>query len=141
MLSELVNDFQPLAAEHNRAIDVVAAPGCRVESDPRYSKQVLHALLTNALIHGRGDIQIRLARRGECARCIIFNLVRASPTRSELTLGLGLRVVKVLVSQQPSLTFGQRHTSRYHATLLSFPILNPAERTNVETPVGKGASA
>src|SRR6266850_124458 len=59
MVRELANDFQPLAAQHDRAVNLVAAP-CRVQSDPRYSKQVLQALLTNALIHGSGDIQIRL---------------------------------------------------------------------------------
>lgn len=125
MLEELVADFQPLAAAHDRVVSLAAEPGCCVQSDPRYSKQILHALLTNALIHGRGDIQIRLVRRQGCAQCLMFNLVRSSPTRSELTLGLGLRVVKALAGQQPSLKFRQHHGSRSHATALSFPLASP----------------
>ena len=121
MLTELVKDFELLASEHGRALKLQAEPACRVETDGRYSKQILHALLINSLIHGQGDIQVRVTRRAGRVRFAMFNLVRSNPTRAELTLGLGLRVVKALVSQQPSLKFRQHHGSRYHATSLSFP--------------------
>jgi len=42
-----------------------------------------------------------------------------------LTLGLGLRVVKALITQQPSLRFRHHHGSRYYATSLSFPARAP----------------
>jgi signal transduction histidine kinase len=125
MLDELVNDFHLLAGTQGRAVVSRFEPACRVESDPRYCKQVLHTLLTNALIHGRGDIKVRLIQRAGRMRFAMLNLVRSSPTRSDLTLGLGLRVVKALVSQQPSLRFFQHHGTRYHATSLGFPAAPP----------------
>ncbi len=57
----------------------------------------------------------------------MMNAVRASPTRSELTLGLGLRVVRVLVGQQPSLRFRQHHGNQVHATCLSLPAAPPKD--------------
>ena len=121
LLTELVEDFDLLAREHGRALKLQAEPECRVKTDPRYCKQILHALLINALIHGEGDIRVRVIHRAGRVRFTIFNLVHSSPTRSELTLGLGLRVVRALVDQQPSLEFRQHHGSRHHATSLSFP--------------------
>jgi signal transduction histidine kinase len=125
MLGDLVSDFHLLAGTHGRSVALQAKTACRVESDPRYCKQILHSLLTNALIHGRGDIKVHLLRRGGRVRFAMLNQLRAGPTRSELTLGLGLRVVRALVGQQPSLEFRQHHGSRYHATSLSFPAVPP----------------
>src|SRR5262249_16820217 len=96
MLRDLVNDFDLLAGAQGRAVAAESERVCRVESDPRYCKQILHALLTNALLHGRDDIKVRVRRRAGRVRFTMLNLVRSSPTRSELTLGLGLRVVKAL---------------------------------------------
>src|SRR5206468_10036705 len=121
LLQELVEDFDLLATADQRRLELRAEHVCRVETDARYCKQILHALLTNALIHGRGDIRIRLIPQRGRVRFAMVNAVRSSPTRSELTLGLGLRVVRALISQQPSLHFRQHHGSRFHATGLSFP--------------------
>jgi signal transduction histidine kinase len=121
MLRDMVSDFHLLADAHRRAIVEQVEPGCCIQSDPRYCKQILHTLLTNALIHGLGDVYLRLIMRGSRVHFAMWNLVRATPTRSELTLGLGLRVVKALVSRQPSLKFRQHHGTRYHATSLTFP--------------------
>jgi len=49
------------------------------------------------------------------------NAVRAQPANSELTLGLGLRVVRALVAQQPALRLHQHHGRRTHATSLVLP--------------------
>jgi signal transduction histidine kinase len=121
MLDELVNDFHLLAGTQGRAVVSQFEPACRVESDPRYCKQILHTLLTNALIHGRGDIKVRLIQRPGRIRFAMFNLVRANPTRSDVTLGLGLRVVRALVGRQRLLEFRQHHGDRHHATSLTFP--------------------
>ena len=120
MLADVAQDFELLAREHGRAVQLNAEPNCWVETDPRYSKQILHTLLTNALIHGVGDVRVRLLRRGGRVEFAMANQLRSSPTRSELTLGLGLRVVKALVAQQATLHFRQHHGSRFHATRLSF---------------------
>jgi signal transduction histidine kinase len=121
LVTELVRDFDLLATAQERRIQFHAEPGRVVETDAKYCKQVLQALLTNALIHGRGDIRVRLIGRGQRVRFTTVNEVRSTPTASELTLGLGLRVVRALVGQQSSLRLRQHHGSRYHASSLSFP--------------------
>ena len=121
LLGELVEDFDLLAGADQRRLLLEAAAGCRVQSDPRYCKQILHALLTNALVHGRGDIRIRLLNRRGRVRFSMVNALRSTPTRSELTLGLGLRVVRALIDQQPTLRFRQHHGRRFHANCLAFP--------------------
>ena len=121
LATELVRDFDLLATAQDRKIQFHAEPGHVVETDAKYCKQILHALLTNALIHGRGDIRVRLIGRGRRVSFATVNEVRSTPTASELTLGLGLRVVRALVGQQPTLRFRQHHGSRHHASCLSFP--------------------
>ncbi len=127
MVTELVRDFDLLATSQQRRIRLKATPGCVVETDANYCKQILHALLTNALIHGRGTIHVRLIRRGHRVCFFTANEVRSSPTQSELTLGLGLRVVRALVGQQAALQFRQRHGRRCHASCLAFPLASVAE--------------
>ena len=100
LLKELVQDFDLLAAADRRKLELRAEQVCRVEADVRYCKQILHALLTNALIHGRGDIRIRLSSQRGRVRFAMVNAVRPSPTRSDLALGLGLRVVRALVVER-----------------------------------------
>lgn len=121
LVGELVRDFDLLATAQERKILLHVEPGRVVETDRKYCKQILHALLTNALIHGRGDIRVRLIGRRQRVTFTVVNAVRSTPTQSELTLGLGLRVVRALVGQQPTLRFRQHHGSRYHASCLSFP--------------------
>ena len=121
LLADLAYDFDLLAGERGRVVRVQSERPCHVETDPRYCKQILHVLLTNALIHGVGNIRLRLTRRGRRVELAMVNRVRANPTRAELTLGLGLRVVRALVSQQPSLRLRQHHGSRFHGTRLTFP--------------------
>jgi signal transduction histidine kinase len=121
LVAELVRDFDLLATAQERRIQFEGEPGHVVETDAKYCKQILHALLTNALIHGRGDIRVRLMSRGRRASFMTMNEVRSTPTASELTLGLGLRVVRALVGQQSSLRFRQHHGSRHHASCLTFP--------------------
>jgi len=89
-------------------------------------------LLTNALIHGVGNIRLRLTRRGRRVELAMVNRVRANPTRAELTLGLGLRVVRALVSQQPSLRLRQHHGSRFHGTRMTFPAAAGENRLKAE---------
>lgn len=135
VLRDVGQDFDLLAAADGRRLRIEAPPGCVVESDPRYCRQILHALFTNALIHGRGDIHCRLEPSGPRVRCTLVNAVRTQPTRTELTLGLGLRVVRALVAQQPALRFRQHHGSRTHASSLSFPTAPPATGSARPRPV------
>jgi len=134
ILSELAHDFDRLASADGRKLRLVAEHSCAVLSDRRYCRQILHTLLTNALIHGRGDIAVRLRRRGSRARFTLVNHTRSSPTRSELTLGLGLRVVRALIEQQPDMRFRQHHGRRTHATVLVFPAPSSGLETSPPAP-------
>jgi signal transduction histidine kinase len=140
LLAEVVHDFDLLASADGRKLQLLAEPACVVQTDPRYCKQCLHALLTNALIHGRDEIRVRLRRRGAQVRFTMMNAVRSSPTQSELTLGLGLRVVRALVAQQPALRFRQHHGRRMHATSLVFPAA-PAGRATTTSMTQKAQEA
>lgn len=127
LLGELVKDFHLLAAEEGREVRLDAPAQCFLETDPKYCKQILHSLLTNALMHGRGPIRLRLqARRGRVT-LTLCNQVRSPTKASEATLGLGLRVVHALLALQPAIRFRQHHGRRFHATVLSCPAVKPPE--------------
>ncbi len=125
LLADLVKDFRLLAAEEDRRFEYLYSACCQVETDPRYCRQILHTLLTNALMHGCGTIRIRVLNRGGFVRFTVLNQVRHEPMPGNQTLGLGLRVVKALLGQQPDLRFRQHQGDRYHATILAFPRSNP----------------
>ncbi|MBK7999932.1 MAG: HAMP domain-containing protein [Verrucomicrobia bacterium] len=132
LVGELVKDFELLAHAQDRQIQFSCEPGCVVGTDGKYCKQILHALFNNALIHGRGTIHVRLLRRGKHVDFMTMNVVRSSPTASELTLGLGLRVVRALVGRQPSMKFRQHHGRRIHASCLLFPSTHQRSERNAK---------
>lgn len=121
LVGETVRDFALLAEAQNRKLKLRAEPGCWGKSDVKHCKQILHALLTNALIHGRGDIHVRLAHCGTGVRFMVANEVRDSARPAELTLGLGLRVVQALVSQQSEMRYHRHHGQRSYAVSLTMP--------------------
>lgn len=125
VLSELVKDFHLLAAEEGREVRLEAPAQCFLETDPKYCKQILHSLLTNALMHGRGPIRLRLQVRRGRVSLTLCNLVRSPAKTPEATLGLGLRVVRALLALQPAIRFRQHHGRRFHATSLSCPVVQP----------------
>ena len=121
MLTELVKDFHLLATDAGRRLDADVAADCHVLTDPKYCKQILHALLTNALTHGRGAIRVRLSHRRRQVGLTFFNQVRQSPRAEERNLGLGLRVVHALLKLEPRVHFRQHHGRNFFATSLQFP--------------------
>lgn len=122
VVSEIVRDFHLLADGEGREVRLDASPGCWVEADPKYCRQVFHGLLTNALTHGRGPIRVRLVRRGRMVWFAMCNEVRQTPAPGALTLGLGLRVVRALLSQRSEIRFRQHAGKRTHATRIGFPV-------------------
>ena len=73
MLAEVVKDFELLAAESKRSLKCGIPPGCWLEADPKYFKQILHNLLTNALKHGQGAIHVKLVRHRARGVLAIYN--------------------------------------------------------------------
>jgi signal transduction histidine kinase len=126
LLGEVCDDFRLLADDADRELRCESAPSCWVQVDPRYWRQIAHSLLSNALTHGRGPIRARLRRHGGEVRLTIANAVRREPTPRDQTLGLGLRVVRALLTRQPGVRFRRHAGLRYYATSLVFPADVPA---------------
>jgi len=124
VLTDLVRDFTLLAAGEGRRLQYRHADDCAVVSEPRYCRQILHALLTNALMHGYGTIRIRVLNRAGRVRFTLLNRVAHAPNPENQTLGLGLRVVRALLGRQADVEFRQHHGDQFHATHLTFPGAN-----------------
>jgi signal transduction histidine kinase len=120
LLGEVLKDFRLLVDDAGRELAFESPERCWVEADPRYCKQIVHSLLNNALTHGRGKIRTRLLTRGDQIRFTVANSVRAEPTPREQTLGLGLRVVRALLSHQPGIKFRRHAGTRGYAVSLVF---------------------
>ncbi|MGZ4964874.1 MAG: histidine kinase dimerization/phospho-acceptor domain-containing protein [Limisphaerales bacterium] len=120
MVTDVTRDFELLATESGRSVRVRTQPGCLVDSDAQYFKQVLHNLLTNALKHGQGDIVVRLMRKQSRGGLIIFNRVPKQPVRADKTLTMGLRVVNALLSHQPEIEFRSGARNGHYAARVRF---------------------
>jgi signal transduction histidine kinase len=120
LLGEMLKDFRLLLDDAGRELASEFPPSCWVEVDPRYFRQIVHSLLNNALTHGRGRIRTRLLARSHQIRFTIANRVRTEPTPRDQTLGLGLRVVRALLSRQPSIRFRRHAGTHSHAVSLVF---------------------
>jgi len=129
-VAEVVEDFQLLAAEQNRRFTLQAAPECWVAADPRHVRQIAHALLTNALKHGAGDLTVRVKRSGKFAALVVGNRASHKDT-SEPTLGLGLRVVAALLRLEPEMRLQHRHGGGYHVARLLVPLVEQPESFHI----------
>ena len=119
-VAEVVGDFQLLAAEQDRKFTLRSVKDCWVSADPRHLRQITHTLLTNALKHGSGDLTVRLKHRPHCAVLLVSNRVNRT-SKSESTLGLGLRVVAALLRLEPDVRLQRRRGNDYYATVLRVP--------------------
>jgi signal transduction histidine kinase len=120
LLGEVLKDFRLMMDDGGRELEFEAATACWVQVDPRYCRQIAHSLLNNALLHGRGRIRTRLVNRNGQTRLTIANAVRHEPAPRDQTLGLGLRVVRALVSQQPGIRSRRHAGTRWYAASLEF---------------------
>ncbi len=121
-VTEVVEDFQLLAAEQNRKFTLKSVPECWVTADPRHVRQIAHNLLTNALKHGDGDLLVRLKRSGDSAVLLVGNRARRTET-TEPALGLGLRVAAALLRLEPEMQLHRRHGAHYHVARLLVPLV------------------
>ena len=121
-VTEVVGDFQLLAAEQHRQFTLKTGRTCWVAADPRHVRQTIHTLLTNALKHGDGDLTVRVKPCGRQATLLVANAVK-NTTPPETTLGLGLRVVAALLRLEPDLRLQRRSRNGYHVARLLVPIV------------------
>lgn len=95
VVGDVVEAYTRLAREEQRAINLVMND-TEVVTDPRYLRQLLHILLSNALRHGEGAIMVALGRSADGAFCQVVNRVRSARSGHESGTGLGLRLGKAL---------------------------------------------
>jgi len=121
LVAEVVEDFALLAREENRRL-LRDSPGhAWVTADARHLRQIIHNLLSNALKHGQGDFWVRVRNLRGRASLTILNRVEYCTLDLERNLGLGLRVVAVLMRLDPELRFQRRRGLTSHAVRVSCP--------------------
>ncbi|MCC7375970.1 MAG: hypothetical protein IT581_15035 [Verrucomicrobiales bacterium] len=99
LLDDLLETYQLWARHERRILEFTTSAPITIAADPRYLRQMLHNLLTNALRHGTGPIRVTLETLPGAAACRIENAV-ASTTHDPANAGLGLRVVQALAAVQ-----------------------------------------
>jgi signal transduction histidine kinase len=96
LLTDLLEVYQLWAREAGRTLSHEIQGPLSLDSDARHLKQILHALLTNAMKHGCGEISIRLSGDATGAiSCELRNRMAPAEAR-QAGAGLGLRVAKAL---------------------------------------------
>ena len=116
-LADMIEPFSRLAATSQRRLLWSCPTGVIAWTDRDLLKQILFNLLNNALQHGREDILLRVR---SCVGSIWFLIGNRRAVRGSKDghgLGIGLRLVRALVSQldRTKLTF--RKTSYFWARL------------------------
>ena len=104
LVTEMIEVYALLAQVENRPLRVVAEEDLTVRADARALRQMLHNLLTNALRHGTGPIEVSVQRDGTAVRCRVENALAPKPTRT-VGPGLGLRLVRALATAHRGLAF------------------------------------
>ena len=105
LVLEMIETYELLARESARHLTVVTGEDVLVQADPRYLRQMLHNLLTNALRHGKDEIEVTVANDAAGAYCRVSNATADQPPAAAAGTGLGLRIVRALAGLHPGLTF------------------------------------
>jgi len=144
MVADIAEDFSLLAQEEGRAVKLVTISPAEVFADPKYVRQIVHNLFSNALKHGQGEIRVKLRPWRGTRRLTLTNRVRSwSPGPTEKTLGLGLRVVDTLLNLQSTLRCRRRRWLNAYSVAISLPALHnasvrPLSPTPMTTAAGQG---
>jgi signal transduction histidine kinase len=121
IVADIVEDFQLLAREENRGLKFSGPTSAPIVADQSHLRQIIHNLLANALKHGQGDFLVNVRSAGTRQSLSIVNRVEWCSIDSEFALGLGLRVVKVLLRLDPEIHYRSRRANTYYGVRLSFP--------------------
>ena len=108
LVADVAADFSLLAQEEDRVMNLRQSPSAHVTADFKYTKQIIHSLLANALKHGHGEIRVSIRHHDHAWALTISNRLRSRPTDLGESLGLGLRVVDTLLGLQPSIRCRRR---------------------------------
>ncbi len=126
LVSEMIEVYALLAREAGREIVVRAPEEVVVTADARHVRAMLHNLLTNAVRHGVGPIEITLGAEGAARFCRVENALSGPPPVFRHGSGLGLRIVRALATVQPRLAFAARAAEGRHVAELRWADPAPA---------------
>ncbi len=126
-LREMIETYELLAREEQRALTIKADGPCVLRADPTYLRQILHNLLTNALKHGRGPITITVQCEDRTTTCRIINLIRLGAGERPTGLGLGTRIVRALAALHPGFTVDTRIEADRYVAEIRAPMSSAAE--------------
>jgi signal transduction histidine kinase len=116
-LADMVEPFSRLAAANRRRFLWSCPNEATAWSDRDLLKQILFNLLNNALQHGREDILLRVRPCGGRLWFLIGNRSVLGGSQDGNGLGIGLRLVRALVSQLDGTRLTFRKTSYFWARL------------------------
>lgn len=117
VVGDVVEAYTLLAREAGRAIEWQAGD-CPVVADPRYVRQLLHILLSNALRHGEGPIAVHVRADGHGAICQVINRTRSGPAAASAGNGIGLRLARALAAALAiEINVGPAAEGQFSATL------------------------
>lgn len=136
LVEDAAGDFSLLAREENREMHLRQSPPAQVTADPKYTKQIIHSLLANALKHGQGEIRVTLRNSNEHCLLTIANRLRTRPADQADSLGLGLRVVDTLIEMQPSLKCLRRSVFDCYSVRIRFPAASVSKTTSPHSTIG-----
>lgn len=120
LVQDVAVDFALLAQNEDRVLDLQPPPPASVVADFKYTKQIIHSLLSNALKHGQGAIRVRIRNTGDTVVLAVANRCRLHPAEQAESLGFGLRVVDTLLRLQPELKFSRRVSRGSYGARLEF---------------------
>ncbi|MDB6031317.1 MAG: hypothetical protein JWM16_1655 [Verrucomicrobiales bacterium] len=123
LVADITTDFSLVADEDGRQVHYQSSGPSWVMADPKHARQIIHNLLSNALKHGRGDIQVMITSLPTECGLTISNWVATHPAPADETLGLGLRVVNSLLALQPGVSCDRQRTDDTYVVHLIFPAL------------------
>lgn len=116
-LSDLVEPFLRLAAAERRRLLWSCGEGVVAWTDRGALKQILFNLLNNALKHGQGDILLRVRSGHGAVWFLIGNAPAVRGVQNGDGLGIGLRMVRALVSQMAGARLAFRKQSGFWVRL------------------------
>jgi signal transduction histidine kinase len=121
LVNEVAEDYRLLAEEEGRTVQVRARAISPIQADPKYLRQIIHSLLTNALKHGERGVHVWVAEGGGRVRVGVANAMRTVAVSQDQTLGLGLRVVRSLLLLHVEARYRVRQGPKYYAAQFDFP--------------------
>jgi len=132
IVDDMLDTYKILAHADHRSFRFHCPKHCAIQFDKQHFRQIIHNLLTNALRHGSGPIlvSVRQTPRHVVLSCI--NAVNSNLKGSTLGVGLGLRLVRALVTSMPESHFSTGKRGNYFVARLRCPIAGamPALRSS-----------